>query len=675
MMKNITSHLKNNLEFIISALGIFIVVVLLWAPFGPRTTDIADGWLNLPNVERTAFVSLLNSARPLVYLPWEIASHISKDSYLGVGLVLASIFWGKSFVLYAILRKLRLVSPQVAFLIAILFILYPADSGNFLMRALGRHTGVFFYFLAVLLLILASQHFNFVYLVGMLLAEGISALISEQGFPLILVTPALLLLNNNCPKKRKVVISFIWYLVLFLSVINFLLAPKGHQEKILDVALSSEYIKKIVLSNLVAYQRIFLDGWWKAFQHLINTQWKFIFFAILITCIAGIIAYMLSWFIKDHDAEANTSHLFMGMIVVSLVVIGLSFFPYSITRFRYETSRVFYYAAAGGALATGLFFFKLKLMMSSRFRKIINISVWGITIFLVSINGLTQHSYLVERSLTQQNILVSIVEQAPSVKPYTFIVLVSGDQRPFTNLDYVFRAALSWTYQDPNIRAMQCSDVQDCLSKDLPVEQAILFESTENNDLTLLDKLPVDSLIANKYQPYTRIKNYVPFPERVQKAFDVKPEPNEIAPKEWESNGQTLNDRRVCNISHTGNCSLLFYNDETLTTFSQKIALTGNPGEHLKFSFWLKSEKRINTLIPFATLTAFYNDGTHDSLIISGQSKKSWTVQHLDFETQKAYVGLSIQLHSNVPLLIWMDDIKLSINDSDIFLENSSFEK
>ena len=42
------------------------------------------------------------------------------------------------------------------------------------------------------------------------------------------------------------------------------------------------------------------------------------------------------------------------MILAGLALVGLSFFPYSLTGFRYVYSRVFYYAAAGGALIVGI---------------------------------------------------------------------------------------------------------------------------------------------------------------------------------------------------------------------------------------------------------------------------------------------------------------------------------
>jgi|CXWL01.1.fsa_nt_gi hypothetical protein len=666
---------KYNAELLISGLGFLIVVALLWIPFGFKTTDIADGWINLPKVERTDIIKLIGGSRPLVYLPWKLGYLISKDSYLGVGLVLAALFWGRAFVFYWILRNLRLAVPSLAFFMAILFILYPADQGIFLMRALGRHTAVFFYFLALLLLIFSNRRSHPAYLIGMMLAEGISALIAEQGFLLMFVTPLLLLVDKEHPTRKKTYIAISWYAVLSLAIVNFLLAAKGHQEKILAdavIANNAQYFKEIILSNLFAYRQVFATGWLKAFEKAANIEGQYALFGIAITITAIYISELLTRTSNSEDepwVEWNS----IIVILAGLAIVSLTFFPYSLTSFRYVYSRVFYYAAGGGSLVLGIIYSQV-IQRFPRWKKNVDFVFWGIIIFIISCNGLAQRASLVKISQRQQEILVDIVEQAPSVKSDTTIVLLCEKKKPFTGLDYVFRAALSWTYKQENIRALQCESLSDC--DKIPYETSMIFECKEDNDVILLQQLPVEPQFKNiNYQPYDRIKSYVPFPERAQVAFDFFPNASNLSPQKWVGGGQSLNDRKVCDVSYQGSCSLLFFNDETLTTFSQMIEVAGNANEHFKLSFWGKSERAMSETIPLAALTVFYKDGTEEEFSISAQLYKKWTLQQLVFETDKPYSSMFLQFHPTTSALIWLDDIHLVSDNSEIVIYNLSFEK
>ncbi len=353
---------KINRPAYIAALGLLSVVLLLWAPFGLKTTDVVEGWGNLYLAEHSDTTLRMGGSRPLLYMPWELASSISRDSFLGARIVFAAFFFGKALVLYHLLRKMRVAAPSLAFLIALLFILYPADQGNFTMRALGRQSGVFFYFLSVLLMALACQKPNPLFIVGMLAAEAASAMTAEQGFLLMLATPLALLLCDDCSKSKKGWIALLWYVILALCIINFVQAGRSYQTGLIERGMRSDifqYLKEIIWSNLLAYRRIFVDGWLKAIGSLKDIQSLYLPYAAAITLVAGGATWWIARATHEQDRQVITSRHFIALVFTGLAIIGLSFFPYSITVARYDNVRVFYYAAAGGALITGIIYFRI----------------------------------------------------------------------------------------------------------------------------------------------------------------------------------------------------------------------------------------------------------------------------------------------------------------------------
>ncbi len=448
----------------LGALGFLIIIVLLWLPFGWKTTDIGDGWINLSIVEQGTPINL-GGGRPLVYLPWKLGSLITQDSFIGVRFVFAALFWGKAFVVYTLLRKMRLADASLAFLITIVFILHPADQSNFVMRALGRQTGTFFYFLSVLLMVLACQRSNRLYFIGMLIAEGMSALISEQGFVIIMLTPLLMLLCKEGSNRKKAGIAAAWLVVLALCIVNFIGGEKPYQSGLLEGGLKSDplqFLGDVALSNLVAYRRIFFDGWIKAALALRDFQYRFLFIALVITLLVGCAAWLLNRSKDEERCEENSARYFTILILGGLVMVGASFFPYSLTIKRYSTFHVFYYGAAGAALIMGLIYAQM-IRRIPRYKEATNTVLWGLTIFLAAFLGLEQQNALLVQSRGQQQVLLNIVEQAPALKPnVTIVLLADAGKSPFEG-SAVFRNALNWTYQalPKQWQALQCAQTEN----------------------------------------------------------------------------------------------------------------------------------------------------------------------------------------------------------------------
>jgi len=365
--------------------------------------------------------------------------------------------------------------------------------------------------------------------------------------------------------------------------------------------------------------------------------------------------------------------------------------------------RVFYYAAAGAALSTGIFYFLVDRFVTKN-KKIVYIALWSVTIFFTIFGSFKQAARVDAQSYDQQRILIQIIEQFPYLKPDTTIVLLTESigAEPF-ELTTRFTAALRWTnktYNENEVRGLICyENLKNCTfgSKGIDVlarvyfttplvprytsyKDAIVFRYSDDKNALLLGQIPLQSLqpgaIADEYQPYERIKDYVPFPARPQHAFDFTPNPNRIHPPGWIAPDQTLDDRQVCNAAHSGKCSLFFYTGRSQASFEQKIETGGMPGDYLEVALWAKAGQAVNEVIPIATITVFYNDGSTSEFKISSQLTRKWALKTISYESKKAYTHLLISLHPNIQSsAIWLDDLYLSKNKQEIAITNPSFEK
>ncbi|NOH04653.1 MAG: hypothetical protein HND47_23130 [Chloroflexi bacterium] len=685
-----------NSEWLTAAFGLLLIVAALWAPFGFKNPDVADGWINANGVEYNSASKILSkvfeadAVRPLVRLPWVLAFMISKDSFTGVGLLYAGAFWGKAVVLYAILRKMQVHSRVMAFLTTVLFVLFPADQGNYLLSALSRQIAVFFYLLSVLLMLLTVRYSKPFYAVGLLLVLIIGSLISEQGYLLIILTPLLLLFYKISSSREKRRAAVLWYVGFLLPVVNFFLAPKEYQNRLFEQGATGDtfrFLKDTMLSNLVAYRRIFFDGWIVALNSIENARGWIALLALGITLIVVGAMFFLSKLDESNVKPINIPKTNFAILIVGLSIIGLGFFPYSITRYRYYDFRVYYYSAIGGALVVDW----VVSTISDRFRQksvLISLVLGGVLIFITSLYNLVQHSKYIDQSRLQQKILISIVEQAPSVKPGTTIVMVfpsssvsDFDLAGFSGLPFRhhFGAALSWIYDQRNIRGAQCVTFSRC-DRTFDYEKAIIFFYRAGGRPVLLDKMPwgfSDKDVAATYDPFKRINNFAPFPERPQIAFDIRPKLSAVTPQDWISTGQTLNDRRACDVYAQGNCSLLFFNDGLETVFSQKVNIVGDANEQLVLSFMGKSQKAIKESILLAGVTILYKDDVRDQYQVYGELYKKWTLYQLEIETNGAFTDIIIELRPNsASVPIWLDEIQLVRNAVEVVkIENPSFEK
>ena len=696
-----TFRLHRN-TWLISALTILIVVVMLWLPFGLKRSDPQVGWTMLYLVREREWS--LNSGRIMAALSWWGAGLMTPNSFVGLQLIMIFFFWAKAFIVYLILRFLRVMDAAQALLIAILFMVYPADRGLFTTQALGYHSGVFFYLLSVLFLVLSCKYSNRLYLLPMAIAHVVACFTSEAGSILTFFTPLLLLLIPGCPQKRKISILVIWYLILFSSLINYSLywiADDSYQSMRFEGGLSegpAAFVLDVIVGNLKAIGYAFVISWWDTIENLLTSN-RYLPYAIIITLVTvgGI------WWLKRGSGDDGNTILDKRKTVYGLIagafIFMAGFFPFSVTDLRYANFRVYYYSALGAALFWGIILNVLDRNLLRRNPNILLV-INAVLILGIAVRALDQHASFYNVALKQQHILASIMGQAPYVKTNTIVVLMEkkATARVFPN-EHIFSVALKWAYSNKDINGRICyQGSADCrfvengldyhssapnfayMDKTYPYENLLVFQVMDDGSADLLYDISSLFSSASTYKPYDRIASYFPFPELPQKAFygSVGPNPQYLSPKYWRGINLTFYDRKVCDISGDKQCSLHLQGDQFATaSFHQEIITGGSAGQTVTISFLIKAERSGDDASwPQTTLNLVNTD---DTTTIFRQTlnklTEDWQYTEWKVEAAKPYKSIIVSFESGYgSWSIWIDSIKIFVDNQLLPLSNSSFE-
>lgn len=648
---------------------------------------------------------LLEFGRVMVPLPWMIAHYISPESFIGVQLLMILFFWAKAFSVYLILTLLRVTNKSNALFIGILFMIYPADTGLLALRAFSHHSGVFFFLLSLLFLVLSCKFSSKLYLIPLVITHFVSSFTSEAGSILAFFAPLMILLFPRCPRSKKVAILAMWYFVLIFSLVNYAyywIAGGEYQSSRFERGLSgsvASFLVDVLLGNLKAIWFSFIVSWGNAIESLL-AAWRYLPYAIAMTLVA---AGGIWWhnFVSDDEEDVifKARNVYVYGFLAGVLIFLMGFFPFSITDIRDETWRVFYYSALGPAFFWGSVIYLSNRIIGKRWPYFSPL-VTTAFVFLISVHALDQHSSFYNASLKQQRIIESVIEEAPYLKPDTVIVLMEDRAavRAFPN-ERVLSAALIWAYSNENITARVCfinsgncqfekiglryfsaNPTLNYLNKVYPYEKLLIFRETDDGRAELVSNLDSSGVSVSNYNPYNRIVAYLPFPEFPKKAFyaGVGPDPKRLSPENWTGVGLTLNDRMVCDIAEDQHCSLHLQGSLSAPSiFSQSIELNGRAGQALKLGFWARAELIvIDSSWPQVELTLVNEDGTvsQQSLYLKGLTA-DWCAYEMEIDAAKPFRSIVLNLESgNGSWSIWMDALQLSVDDIPLQILNPSFE-
>jgi len=458
-------------SWLIPLAACIVLVIVLWLPFGIKVTGLMEEWMSLHDIEKVVRTgqaqdySLVMTAgdqrlRPLGELAPILSYRLTPDSFTGFNLVMMLLFIGKGFVLYLIMRRLTRGNKVYSLLVALLFVVFPADSGLFTFRAINIHAGVLEYLLAVYFLLEFVQSRRWWWLIGAWVVAIYALLTYEIAYPLVFVTPLLLIIQEGRFTKQIVWESILWYLAPLVTILYVAVEftqGSSYQGWLLQHSglNQSSVLGDMAASMVNAYYRHFVGGWLEALGQL-GTPYLVLSLAMLTLIL--VIGLRMIRIKADSDAEVGKQRYWI-LALIGFGLIGLGYAPYLVTPYRQLDWRVYYYSSIGGAICIGsliyLFFLYTKL------RPIVFVGVMSVLIGLATLHSLNQHEYYADLGVTQQELLYGIVEQVPHLKSAAPIVVVDETGRYNSNwslgTSYLITDALDYLYSNQQITAVLCS--------------------------------------------------------------------------------------------------------------------------------------------------------------------------------------------------------------------------
>ncbi len=504
-------------------LALLALVILLWLPFGFAVPFWADGWPM--NVTTDRGVVVLNDLRPFVYVATAFARQLSPNLFLNVNLLTAAFIFGKGVVFYALLK--RLTGDQLlAFAAAALLIVIPVDNAIFNDATFAIHFSLLAYLTAVYALLAYWQSSRPAWLVLMGISLLVTTGIYETVYPLLLVTPLILLYDKPRMTRRFILVALAWYLVpLVMGLRFFLLATQysgsaAYQSRLFDLSVGKLELLRTLLKT---YQIHFYDGW----------VWDIgIRYPRHAAAAAGV-ALLSGWWASRQQVLLPRRRLLL-LTLAGLAALGLGYLPYLFTLLRHDDNRTYFYSSTGAVLAiTALALLLASLIPVRRLAGILFVALVALLVGRGTAVSLDRHQRQYDNGWRQVPVLRLVTAQAPAFAPGTFVLVIDESvgqvlKYTFTLSSFYFESALRVLYQNPDLQAALCYPGEAVVwghfgercqlqpeglhllwtvngAATIPYEQIVAFRYHEDGTLTRLDSLAAYGVEAPVYAPERRI--------------------------------------------------------------------------------------------------------------------------------------------------------------------------
>ncbi len=547
-------------HWLVAAACLAALTAVLWLPFGLNVLGIREEWIS-----RAFFADGLNPAwggaelvtRPGV-LPMLAAAHYpTPGSYVSYNLVHAAFFFGKGILFYLLLRRLLPGGALIALLAAALFIVYPADAGLMTLRATHIHGAVFFYLLALYLLVRYWDRPRPATLVGMWLALGISASAYEAGYALVAVSPLALVWLEKRISRRVVRVALLWYLPPLAALANLayhmFAQPLTIQNRVLDAGIAAggregtSLLAEMASGTAVAFERHFALGWQQAASLITHNS---LYTALGGAAAALVFAAALLTRPAASQEEAPRSAGWWGrwaglLIALGAALVFLGIAVYLPTTRRYVDWRIYYYSSAGAAIAVSAAAMLLSRLAGQRAAYTVFSLLMSALIGLSVVRTLHQHAAFRDVGRAEQYVLGSIAAQAPGLqRPAHFFLLQTGPERVDVGMldstPWTAQTALAFVYDNYGwVKGLHFCDPDPCeftpagvytgaAGEHIPYSDILVFTASSMAGIALLDALPAALVAAEHttaYNPAALIDPAVSAPARAYTLFEQWPVP------------------------------------------------------------------------------------------------------------------------------------------------------
>ncbi len=549
---------KIRTQWVIALFGLVTLCVLLWGPFGVNHVGLIEEW----TIYKAHAVGVFAVNAPINRWGQLILTYLgyllTPDSFLGLYLLIAAATLLKGILLFSVLKRLIWNSAPLAFAIALIWIIYPADTGLFNPRNEMYQLAIVTYLLATYTFLRWWDTNNVFYLLPMWASQVVCLITLETAYPLILVTPIVLIWLEKRLSRRVVRYALIWFIVptaMFLWTFQlFFNNALFYQSSMVDTSLgSTSSLLSIFFSFIYMYLQHFVFGWLLALAGPLDIGLKLL--AGIIGILAGILTYVQTQTLRVYHIPHLRRWAYSG-----LVIMALGYVTFMVSKYhRQLMDRVFMFSSAGAALTLIIAVWSLIMYLPvARRRAAFSIAV-GVLVAWAGLWAYQRQYKIIQYSDLETKILTSITRQVPAWSSPHIVValfdrtgtLARGDViASFGNTTILdsaemkfggnqtsrhFQDAVRYIYNSDNIDAVLC--FPDTMTQRISFEQCelradsfafrsqtmpggvysydelIAFEYT--GDVTLLSTLtmPNGQTIAD-YQPKRIINASTPLPRR-----------------------------------------------------------------------------------------------------------------------------------------------------------------
>jgi hypothetical protein len=487
------------------------LVSLLWQPIGLNIPPTEDDWNNYVLLDQMALDPTMapppDTSRPLLFIWWHIAYAIAPDSMLAVNWLMALAILLRAVAFYVIVSHLVQHRGWAA-AAACLMVVIPLDFGVYEKGTFHIHVSTTLYFIAAALFFTLAKRFRprmLIVLWGLLL---LACGTYENVYPLIGLTPFLLLLKERRLTRSMLLLSVAWWSIPAVCAAAFFLpsltVATSYQRDLLGSGLSPIVMIKTAGE---AYIHVLAKDWYAAIRQEPNTF-------LVIRLIAGTAAAVYIWLVTRKASQPRLN--MWTALLCSLLMIGAGFAMYLPTPLIAGGggNRVHFLTAGGASLAVVVvsWIAARLLRLTIVFPLLIGFFVViGLGSLMTMIrSGTLTHAY------GQGHFLSSLVTQAPAIEPNTTLVFIFSPDvdNPFPDFQVGYlQNGVTYLYHDYSLRAYVCYD-SDCsadLWHKLIPAQTVVFHVEPSLDLTLQSSV---AALGTRYDPQKRLDMIAPLPRR-----------------------------------------------------------------------------------------------------------------------------------------------------------------
>ena len=408
-----------------------LFIGLLYLPFGFDTIGQWEEWFNRAFYEGIYRLRLFTELSQRFSFLWPYATGflLNSESFSSYNMLYALLLWGKLAIFYGIMRCFG-VRQLFAYLITMLFGVYPVDAGLMNLRSFALQFSVLGLLAAIYLVLQYLRNPTRLRLAGILLALTISFGAYEAQYALVLVFPLLLWRRIRKPSRREVNVTVIWYLAPALKLTYLallIITGRGFYRSNYFYAGTEFSVDNLIpttIDNLLeVYRRTFILGWGEALTDLGRSGWLPLTLAMV--ALVGAVAWYL-WKREQGQSYVDERKMILGFLTGTLLIVPavgvLIWFSY----YSQELWRLYLYVPGPAAIAL---FSLIALMVSriprERFRDPA-IMVLCLLFFVPAASRLIlQHEHFVVSANNKKRVLQQIVQIAPEMASETRVLVVS----------------------------------------------------------------------------------------------------------------------------------------------------------------------------------------------------------------------------------------------------------